>query len=164
MDPIPVIVTLGDNANSIRNLVYSYYTTFAGWGVQILAKWVGAGLGAVQKLRRFWSSRVMFFHAWYSDVAPILEIMSCGITSQAVACTNGFIGIHKLFRNFNLFLYSPHDLQVIPVYVLGPQGHSIVKKLTCLKQGEDFWSVTWAYGPGTVPAPPVQMSHNRSSP
>ena len=32
VDP-PVIVTIGDNRDCIRVLLYSYYTTITGWGV-----------------------------------------------------------------------------------------------------------------------------------
>ena len=31
--PYPVIVTIGDNRDYIRVLLYSYYTTITGWGV-----------------------------------------------------------------------------------------------------------------------------------
>ena len=31
--PHPVIVTIGDNRDNIRVLLYSYYTTITGWGV-----------------------------------------------------------------------------------------------------------------------------------
>ena len=31
--PHPVIVTIGDNRDYIRVLLYSYYTTITGWGV-----------------------------------------------------------------------------------------------------------------------------------
>ena len=31
--PPPVIVTIGDNRDYIRVLLYSYYTTIIGWGV-----------------------------------------------------------------------------------------------------------------------------------
>ena len=31
VDPHPVIVTIGDNRDYIRVLLYSYYTTITGW-------------------------------------------------------------------------------------------------------------------------------------
>ena len=31
--PHPVVVTVGDNRDYIRVLLYSYYTTITGWGV-----------------------------------------------------------------------------------------------------------------------------------
>ena len=31
--PHPVIVTIRDNRDDIRDLIYSYYTTITGWGV-----------------------------------------------------------------------------------------------------------------------------------
>ena len=34
--PHPVIVTIGDNRDYIRVLLYSYYTTITGWGVLLL--------------------------------------------------------------------------------------------------------------------------------
>ena len=34
--PHPVIVTIRDNANYIRVLLYSYYTTITGWGVLLM--------------------------------------------------------------------------------------------------------------------------------
>ena len=39
--PHPVIVTIGDNRDYIRVLLYSYYTTITGWGVlsMYLALW-----------------------------------------------------------------------------------------------------------------------------
>ena len=36
--PHPVIVTIGDNRDYIRVLLYSYYTTITGWGVITLGR------------------------------------------------------------------------------------------------------------------------------
>ena len=44
MDPHPVIVTIGDNRDYIRVLLYSYYTTITGWGVLLKFR-VHLGLG-----------------------------------------------------------------------------------------------------------------------
>ena len=43
--PHPVIVTIGDNRDSIRVLLYSYYTTITGWGV--LLRFRALELGAM---------------------------------------------------------------------------------------------------------------------
>ena len=38
--PHPVIVTRRDNKDDIRVLLYSYYTTIAGWGVLLKLMWL----------------------------------------------------------------------------------------------------------------------------
>ena len=38
VDPHPVIVTIRDNRDYIRVLLYSYYTTITGWGVLLTYK------------------------------------------------------------------------------------------------------------------------------
>ena len=38
--PHPVIVTIRDNRDYIRVLLYSYYTTITGWGVLLRNMWV----------------------------------------------------------------------------------------------------------------------------
>ena len=51
--PHPVIVTIGDNRDHIRVLLYSYVTTITGWGrVQVSREEFGAA-GASRRLKTY---------------------------------------------------------------------------------------------------------------
>ena len=57
--PHPVIVTIRDNRDYIRVLLYSYYTTITGWGVLLRHPWGKSffglpGMTLEAQLPRYW--------------------------------------------------------------------------------------------------------------
>ena len=66
--PLPVIVTIGDNRDNIRVLLYSYYTTITGWGV--LLKYVSDDFKHISEQTMVTSNELTLTCGRYRNPSP----------------------------------------------------------------------------------------------
>ena len=114
--PHPVIVTVRDNGDYIRVLLYSYYTTITGWGV--LLRYTGIA-GVPDCFNSLVLLALLTLHVgsqprWNMDIAGASEeglpLLPCNITHQ----------------------------NVIAVYSMRPRGIANVMKLAYISLAGDF--------------------------